>query len=463
MIGLEIHCQLTRLKSKLFCPCRADYRGMAPNTNVCPVCMGLPGTLPLLNRGAVRAALLIAMSLNCEPAGRLAFFRKNYFYPDLPKNFQITQYDVFGDTSVGGRGSVRVGDAEIRITRVQLEEDPGRLSYEGGHDGHAVTLADYNRAGVPLVEVVTEPDFESPRQARDFMGMLADTVRSLGVADPGLDGAMRADGNVSVMGGNKVEVKNVNSFHDLEKALRFEITRQTGLHKAGRAIPQETRHWDERRRITVPSRAKEAELDYRYFLEGDIPWVALDTDTVRGIRESMPESVMSRQGRYIGYGMSPQVAAALAADPLCHALFEEAHTAETAKLVANLITTDFMGVMDTREKRESARLEAAHLAALAGAVADGRLTRSRARALLAKLAREGGDADRMIRGESGPAADLADIVERVMREEPDAVARARTNPPAINYLVGMVMKKTRGSADPQETLRLIGERLGGPQ
>ena len=299
MIGLEIHCQLTGLNSKLFCPCRADYRGMEPNTNVCPVCMGLPGTLPLLNAAAVRSAAAIAMSLNCVPGERLAFFRKNYFYPDLPKNFQITQYDAYGHTSVGGRGVVRLGSRDIRITRVQLEEDPGRLSYEGGADGRATTLVDYNRAGVALVEVVTEPDFEDPRQARDFMNMLADTVESLGAADPHLDGAMRADGNVSVRGGNKVEIKNINSFHDLERALHFELTRQNSLCDAGRTIVQETRHWDERRRITVPSRTKEAELDYRYFLEGDIPWVAMDSDTVRQIREAMPESVMSRRERYI--------------------------------------------------------------------------------------------------------------------------------------------------------------------
>lgn len=459
MIGLEIHCQLTRLQSKLFCPCRADYRGMEPNTNVCPVCMGLPGTLPLLNAAAVRSAAAISLSLNCAPAPRLAFFRKNYFYPDLPKNFQITQYDAYGHTSIGGSGVVRLGEKDIRITRVQLEEDPGRLSYEGGADGRATTLVDYNRAGVPLVEIVTEPDFDTPRQARDFMNMLADMVESLGVADTRLDGAMRADGNVSVRGGNKVETKNINSFHDLEKALRFELTRQNSLCEAGRTVVQETRHWDERRRITVSSRTKEAELDYRYFLEGDIPWTVMDEQTVGGIRDAMPESASARQGRYEQYGIPPQVAAVLATDAPSRRLFEGSHTGQTARLVANLITTDFMGVADTREKRVASSLRAEHLAALAGAVSDGTITRSQAKTMLARLARDGGDAAAMVR-EAASSEDLAGVVDSVIREEPDAAERARTNPPAVNYLVGMVMRKTRGSADPQETLRLIRQSLG---
>ena len=460
MIGLEIHCQLTRLHSKLFCPCRADYRGMPPNTNVCPICMGLPGTLPLLNAAAVRSGAAIAISLNCAPAGRLAFFRKNYFYPDLPKNFQITQYDAYGPTSVGGRGVVRMGESDIRITRVQLEEDPGRLSYEGGADGRATTLVDYNRAGVPLVEIVTEPDFDTPRQARDFMNMLADVVGSLGVADPHLDGAMRADGNVSVRGGSKVEVKNINSFHDLEKALHFEIIRQTSLCDAGRKVIQETRHWDERRRITIPSRTKEAELDYRYFLEADIPWVILDDATIQGICDTMPEGIIARQERYVTkYMIPPQVAAVLASDALCCSLFEESYTERTARLVANLITTDYMGVMDTREKRAASALRAGHLAALAEGISDNVITRSQAKVILARLARDGGDVAGMIR-EAASSGDLAGVVEQVIREEPDAARRARTNPPAVNYLVGMVMRKTRGSADPQETLRLIRKLLG---
>ena len=460
MIGLEIHCQLTKLNSKLFCTCKADYRGMEPNQNTCPVCMGFPGTLPRLNSDAIRKAAAIAMSLNCPPGERLAFFRKNYFYPDLPKNFQITQFDAFGQTSIGGGGTVQVDGRNIRITRIQLEEDPGRLSYEGGGDGRKTTLIDYNRAGTPLVEIVTEPDFESPQQARSFMNMLADTVENLGVADPYLDGAVRADGNVSVHGGNKVEIKNINSFHDLEKALHFEITRQNSLHDRGIPVAQETRHWDERRRITIPSRTKEAELDYRYFLEADIPWITLDAATISSIRESMPESILARQERYVRqYGMPPQVAGILVSDRFCCDLFERSHTPETAKTIANMITTDFMGMADTREKRTASKIIPEHLAGLAESVLSGKINRTLAKRILYDLARDGGDVRKMVQAASQEGADLEDVVRQVIQENPEAAEQARTNPQTVNYLVGMVMRKTGGGADPQKTIRIIQDAL----
>ncbi|MCH7562171.1 MAG: Asp-tRNA(Asn)/Glu-tRNA(Gln) amidotransferase subunit GatB, partial [Thaumarchaeota archaeon] len=253
-IGLEIHCQLTNLESKLFCSCKANYRDFKINENICPICMGLPGTLPRLNQEAVKKATIIAMALNCTTPDKIAFFRKNYFYPDLPKNFQITQLNIYGDTSIGGTGSIMVGEKKINITRIQLEEDPGRLIYEGSSSKNLITLVDYNRAGTPLVEIVTEPDFEGPKQVRDFVNILSDLLENLGVSDPGLDGAMRIDANVSIEGGKKVEIKNIGSFHDLEKAIHFEITRQESLHSRDISIIQETRHWDDKRKITVSSR-----------------------------------------------------------------------------------------------------------------------------------------------------------------------------------------------------------------
>ena len=261
-IGLEIHSQLTKLESKLFCSCKANYREFEPNTNICPICMGLPGSLPRLNQKAVEKATMIAMALNCSTPEKIAFFRKNYFYPDLPKNFQITQLNIYGDTSVGGTGILMVGEKKIRITRIQLEEDPGRLIYEGSSEKNLVTLVDYNRAGTPLVEIVTEPDFENPREVREFLNILSDLLENLGVSDPSLEGAMRADANVSIEGGNKVEIKNIGSFHDLEKAVHFEITRQQSLHSRGIPIIQETRHWDDKRKMTAILISKEEDVDY---------------------------------------------------------------------------------------------------------------------------------------------------------------------------------------------------------
>ncbi|MCH8324699.1 MAG: Asp-tRNA(Asn)/Glu-tRNA(Gln) amidotransferase subunit GatB, partial [Thaumarchaeota archaeon] len=290
-IGLEIHCQLTNLESKLFCSCKANYRGFEPNTNICPVCIGLPGSLPRLNKKAVEKATIIAMALNCNTPDKLAFFRKNYFYPDLPKNFQITQLNVYGEHSIGQNGKISVDDKEIKIRRIQLEEDPGRLIYEGTSEKTQITLVDYNRAGTPLVEIVTEPDFENERQVRLFLNILSDLLENLNVSNPSLDGAMRADGNISIEGGNKVEIKNVNSFHDLEKALHFEITRQESLVSRDIPIEQETRHWDDRRKITVSARSKEGEEDYRYFLESDIPWILIDSQTFAKLKNEMPESI----------------------------------------------------------------------------------------------------------------------------------------------------------------------------
>ena len=463
-IGLEIHCQLTNLESKLFCPCKADYRGFETNENICPVCMGLPGSLPRLNRDAVKKATMIAMSLNCSTPDKIAFFRKNYFYPDLPKNFQITQLNIYGDTSVGGPGSITVGGKKIRITRVQLEEDPGRLIYEGSSSKNVITLVDYNRAGTPLVEIVTEPDFENPKQIRQFLNILSDLVENLGVSDPSLEGAMRVDANVSTGGGKKVEIKNIASFHDLEKAVSYEITRQNNQTSHGREIEQETRHWDDKRRITVSSRSKEGSLDYRYFLEGDIPWVAVDPTVRETLQSEMPESISSKRERYVSkYGIPDQVADVLSSDKFYSDLFEASHTVESAKEIANIITTDLMGLVDTREKRHDSRITAEHMRGLADAIRTGKISRNSAKNALYEMVKTGDMlSDVMAKLDLGNVSDeseLLDVVKGVIAEEPQAVEQAKSNPQTINYLVGKVMQKTKGKADPQLTLDLLKREM----
>ena len=479
MIGIEAHCQLTSLRTKLFCPCRCDYRGMEPNSNVCPVCMGLPGTLPRLNRAAVEKAIMIAASLNCRTPGRLAFFRKNYFYPDLPKNFQITQLDAYGPSSVGGGGGrVLLGGGGagggpggggagegrgVGIRRIQLEEDPGRIVYGEGRP--RAVLVDYNRAGTALVEIVTEPDMDSPRQARQFLGMLADTVANLGVCDPSLDGAVRADGNVSVGGGPRVEIKNVGSFHDLEKALHFEIERQRSLAGRGIAVAQETRHWDQKRRVTVPARGKEEDMDYRYLFEADIPWVAVGASTVGGLVGAMPEGVAARRARYASaLALPAQVADVLSSDKFYSDMFDEAAgDGANAREVANLITTDLMGIAATREQRAASGATPAHLRDLAAAVAGGAITRASAKDALHEIVRTGRPVAEIVRERGmeavGGGDELARAVSGVLAAEQAAAEQARSDPKAVNYLVGRVMRATSGRADPQEAIRLIREAL----
>ena len=463
-IGLEIHCQLTNLKSKLFCSCKANYREFEINENICPICMGLPGTLPRLNQEAVKKATTIAMALNCSTPEKIAFFRKNYFYPDLPKNFQITQLNIYGDTSIGGTGSILVGDKKIRIRRIQLEEDPGRLIYEGSSSKNQITLVDYNRAGTPLVEIVTEPDFENPKEVRDFLKILSDLIENLGVADPTLEGAMRADANVSIEGGTKVEIKNIGSFHDLEKAVHFEITRQESLNSRDIEIAQETRHWDDRRKITVSARSKEEDLDYRYFLEGDIPWVKIGIDTRNELQSKMPESISSKKERYISeFKIPSQVAEVLSSDKFYSDLFDKSFTQENAKEVANIITTDLMGLVDTREKREKSKLTPEHLKNLANSIISGKIARNSAKNALHEIVKTGNELDAVIKeldlGNVTDQLKLQEIISQVINEEPQAVEQAKSNPQTINYLVGKVMQKTKGKADPSLTLELLKKNI----
>jgi aspartyl-tRNA(Asn)/glutamyl-tRNA(Gln) amidotransferase subunit B len=463
-IGLEIHCQLTNLESKLFCSCKANYREFEINENICPICMGLPGSLPRLNQEAVKKATIIAMALNCSTPDKIAFFRKNYFYPDLPKNFQITQLNIYGDTSIGGTGSIMVGDKKINITRIQLEEDPGRLIYEGSSSKNLITLVDYNRAGTPLVEIVTEPDFENPKQVRDFLNILSDLLENLGVSDPSLEGAMRADANVSIEGCKKVEIKNIGSFHDLEKATHFEITRQESLYSRDIDIIQETRHWDDKRKITVSSRSKEEDLDYRYFLEGDIPWVKIDFETLQKLKSKMPESIRSKKERYISqFNIPPQVATVLSSDKFYSDLFEESHTEVNAKDVANIITTDLMGLVDTREKREESKITPTHLKDLVDSIQSGKISRNSAKNALYEIVKTGKDLSQVMSeldlGNVSDESELLGIIKAVISEEPKAVEEAKSNPQTINYLVGKVMQKTKGKADPKLTLDLFKKEI----
>ena len=463
-IGLEIHCQLTKLESKLFCKCKADYRNLPPNSNTCPICVGLPGSLPLLNRKAVEKAAMISLALECKIPEKISFFRKNYFYPDLPKNFQITQYNAYGPTSIGSEGKVKIEDKEIIIRRIQLEEDPGRLIYEGSSEKTLITLVDYNRAGTPLVEIVTEPDFETPKQVRIFLNVLADLVENIGVADPYLEGALRVDGNISIGNGNRVEIKNVGSFRDIEKALHFEITRQQSLLDRNIPVQAETRHWDEARKITISARTKEEEQDYRYLPEADIPVIIIDKGIIDELQKHMPESIITKRDRYVKkYGIPSQVAQVLSSDKFYANLFEKAHNKANAKEIANIITTDLMGFADTREKKMELKISSTHISNLADAIINNKITRNSGKLALLEMIKTGKSLSEVISnldlGHVSDVASLEQIIDEVFKEEEKAVVEARQNADTVNYLVGKVMRKTKGKADPAITIEIIRKKL----
>ena len=418
----------------------------------------------MLNKKAVEKATMISLALGCKIPEKISFFRKNYFYPDLPKNFQITQYNAYGPTSIGSEGRVEIQNNEIRIRRIQLEEDPGRLIYEGSSEKTLITLVDYNRAGTPLVEIVTEPDFETPKQVRIFLNVLSDLVENIGVSDPYLEGALRVDGNISVGDGNRVEIKNVGSFRDIEKALYFEITRQQSLLDRNIPVQGETRHWDEARKITVSSRSKEEEQDYRYIPEVDIPVVIIDAITIATLQRQMPESIVARKESYVKkYGISTQVADVLASDKFYSDLFEKAHNEANAKEVANIITTDLMGFADTREKKIELKLTAKHLSDLVDAIMSNKITRNSGKIALQEIVKTGKSLSEVISsldlGHVSDERSLEKIIDEVFKEEQKAVSEAKQNDDAVNYLVGKVMRKTKGKADPSTTIEIVRKKL----
>ena len=327
-----------------------------------------------------------------------------------------------------------------------------------------LTLVDYNRAGTPLVEIVTEPDFETPKQVRIFLNVLADLVENIGVSDPYLEGAMRVDGNISEGDGNRVEIKNVGSFRDIEKALHFEITRQQSLLERGISVVAETRHWDDARRITVSSRSKEEEQDYRYIPEADIPIVLIRNESIQKIEQQMPESIVAKRERYVKkYGIPAQVADVLSSDRFYSDLFEKSHNEKNAKEVANIITTDLLSYADTREKKLELKIMAQHISDLADSIMSNKLTRNSGKQALQEMVKTGKSLSDVISsldlGHVSDAGSIEKIIDEVFKEEEKAVAEARQNPDTINYLVGKVMRKTKGKANPTTTLDILKKKL----
>jgi len=469
-IGLEVHVQMTSLKTKLFCRCSSDYRGKEPNTLVCPVCLGLPGSLPVLNRKAVEYAVMAALALNCKLSNRMLFFRKNYFYPDLPKNFQITQYDKAGGVPLAKNGHLQIEREgrrrKIRISRVHLEEDPGRLVHLGPIDHSPYTLVDYNRSGIALLEIVTEPDIRSPREARIFLQKLRSILEHLGIFDGSLEGALRCDANISLAGGKRVEVKNISSFKEVERALSFEITRQKGLLERGLSIKRETRHWDETRRVTVSLRTKETEQDYRYFPEPDLVPIELDKDFIEQIRTRMPELPDERMERFISqYGLPKYDASVLVSSKALADFFEEAvKLYNKPKEISNWMMSDLLRYLyENNVELQESKITPRKLIEMIRLIDEGVISGKIAKRILPKMIMTGKDPGEIVKEEGmikiSDRKSLEKLIDKVFAENPKAVKDALVDEKATHYLIGQLMKATQGKADPVLSSRMIMERL----
>jgi aspartyl-tRNA(Asn)/glutamyl-tRNA(Gln) amidotransferase subunit B len=464
VIGLECHVQLAT-RSKMFCGCPTDYAGAPPNTHVCPICLGMPGVLPVINRTAVEYTLLTGLALDASIPEATKFDRKNYPYPDLVKGYQISQYDL--PLVKGGSVEVTVdGDSRrIRLERVHLEEDTGKLTHVSGG-----SLVDFNRAGVPLMEMVSQPDLRTPAEARAYLQKLRAILRTLGVSDADMEkGQLRCDVNVSLRPvgqtklGTKVEVKNLNSFRSVQRALEYEIVRQTAALDAGETIPQETRGWVEDRGVTVSQRSKEEAHDYRYFPEPDLPPIFVDEAWLSQLRAALPELPDARRMRYMTvFGLGAYDAEALSTDQWAARLFEDTVAAGAdSKKVANWIQNDVSRLRG--EAADGRTLDAGHLAELLRLVDEGVIGISAARQILPTVYATG-RAPRALVEEQGLAqvsdtASLEQTVREVLAANPAPVADYRSGKlTAMNFLKGQVMKASRGKANPTVAEGLL-ERL----
>ncbi len=475
VIGIEVHVELLTA-SKMFCGCKVGF-GDAPNVNVCPTCLGLPGALPVPNQTAIEWISKIGLALNCEISPVSVFHRKNYFYADLPKNYQISQYDIpvchDGYLEIEADGeTVRVG-----IERAHQEEDTGKSIHigDGGRIHSATeTLLDFNRSGVPLVEIVSRPDIRTPTQARAYAQSLRSIILELGVSDAKLEeGSMRFDANISVRPagstefGTKVEIKNMNSFRSLERAVAYEIGRQVDELESGGRVVQETRHWDEEGGVTHGMRTKEGSSDYRYFTEPDLVPMEIDEEWRLAIAATLPELPAARRARFSGLGVDDHTAGVLAgADPRLREVFDEAIGAGADPQAAALWATGEVTAWLRRQETEPAAmvLTGAQLAELVGMIADGSISSSAAKEVLDGVMRGEGTA-----GEVADARDLRQIsdtgaieraVDDVLTANADAVARYRAGEQkVVGFLVGQVMRATQGKADPKLVNQLLGEKL----
>ena len=480
VIGIEVHCQV-RTASKMFCACAVPHADAAPNTHTCPVCLGLPGTLPTINRRAVEHVLATGAAIGAAAPATTRWDRKNYFYPDLPKGYQISQYDL----PLAANGSLTFDTSEgpvtIGITRAHLEEDTAKLLHAAGPDGGRLSLVDFNRSSVPLMEIVTEPDIRTAEQARRYAEELQLLLRAIDVSDAEMEnGQMRVEANVSLRlrgtepFGIRTEVKNMNSFRAVERAIAYEIERQAAALDAGETLRQETRGWDDAQGATYLMRVKEDSDDYRYFPEPDLPPLHLDAAWLAAIRAALPELPAARRARYRDVlGLSPYDAAVIVADETMTSAFESLHAAGPdlpAKELANFVSGDYgRAAKETPERTPGGlvgRADAASLVHVLREVLAGHLSRANAKEVVALHVTSGRPAAELIaeRGfaQISDAGALGAVLDDVLAANPAAVADYQAGKAqAAGFLVGQVMKATRGQANAALVQAALRARLGG--
>ncbi len=473
VIGLEVHVQLLTA-TKIFCSCSTHF-GDPPNTNVCPVCLGLPGALPVLNRKAVEFAVLAAMALNCRINETSIFARKNYFYPDLPKGYQVSQYDK----PLSEHGFIEIktanGTKKIGITRVHLEEDAGKSLHEGFANSSETTGVDLNRSGMPLIEIVSEPDIASPDEAYEYLTRLKEIILYTAVSDCNMEeGSLRCDGNISVRPrgqkefGTKTEVKNVNSFRFIREALEYEIERQVGVIESGGKITQETRLYNSAEGKTYGMRSKEQAHDYRYFPEPDLLPLVVDARWQKEIRDTLPELPEARRKRMVAdYGITEQDAQVLTLTKALADQFEAAaKAAKSPKRVANLVQSELMGRLKAKGLEiEQSPISMQGVAASADLVESGAISGKMLKDLYDLAFERGKDFSAVYEEEGRPeqsrdTSALEKIIDEIIAANPKQVEQYRAGKKTVvGFFVGQVMKASKGQANPQMVNELLTKKL----
>ena len=463
-IGLETHVQLDT-ETKLFCGC-PNKEAEEPNTHVCETCLGHPGSKPRLNEEVVNQAIEASEALDCEVNEDIFFSRKTYFYPDMSKNYQITQYEV----PVGGNGKkeIKIEDRkkEIGITRLHIEEDPAKMKHVGGSIADSdYTKVDYNRAGTPLLEIVTDPDFESPQEARAYLQQLAQMLQYLGLYHPDSNYSIKSDANISIDGGERVEVKNITGTSEVEKALSYEISRQKQMKKRGREVKQQTRSFNSNTSATEPMRGKETEADYGYIFDPDLTRQELDEELRKKLREALPELPQQKFERFQEeYGLKDKLVESLITESELADDFEELAEKFDSDLVASWMTGDLKKVLNYNELTYSeSGLEKEWLDYMLHLVTEDKISDRNAEMLLRKVVEEGESPEKVVEEEDLLKAEddeISGFVKEAVDENPEAVEDYEAGEDeAINFLVGQVMQLSQGKADPKTAREKIVEEL----